>query len=224
MAPGRARPHGDARVLLVRGDGKCFSAGAEVAEHLPEKVRGMFAALHALFERVTSLEIPIVSAIHGNALGGGFELALFSDIIYATASAKIGLPEIKLGVFAPYAAAILPGHIGGLKSMEILLTGRTVSGEEAHRLGLVNAVAADEVALWKMTDALASELAALSLPALRSCKAAIRHACRKDVGGAVAEAERIYLEELMRRMRASQDYAEGPRAFAEKRKPVWKNN
>ena len=180
----------------------------------------MFGALHTLFERMTSVEIPVLSAIHGNALGGGFELALFSDIIYATASAKIGQPEIKLGVFAPYAAAILPGHIGGLKTMEFLLTGRTISGEEACRLGLVNAVAADEAELWKKTDALASELASLSLPALRHCKAAVRHGSRKSIENAVVEAERIYLEELMR----SHDAVEGIRSFMEKRKPVWKNS
>ena len=120
-----------AKVLLLRGEGRCFSAGAEVEEHLPGQVEGMLRRFRDAALALSRLPIPTVAWLHGSALGGGLELALMADLVFAAPGTRLGQPEIALGVMAPLAAAWLPGQIGVRRTNELLLTGRTLMAEEA---------------------------------------------------------------------------------------------
>jgi len=208
-----------AKLLLITGMGeKAFSAGVEVADHTPDKVEHMLEVFHDIFRRLEKIQVPTVAALNGVALGGGCELALGCDMIVAVAHAKIGQPEIKLGVFPPIAAVLLPRLMPPAKAMELLLGGNSIDAAEAERLGLVNKVfAREEFAAG--VEAYLAQFLSLSKPALVLAKKAIRQASGKSFNDALAGAEEIYLKELM----VTEDAKEGLSAFMEKRKPVWSN-
>ncbi|RMG45047.1 MAG: enoyl-CoA hydratase/isomerase family protein [Acidobacteria bacterium] len=206
------------KVLLIRGEGKCFSAGMDVADHLPETFERMLAVFHRMLEHLAALPIPTVSAVHGAALGGGLELAVFADMTFAAAGAKLGQPEIKLAVFPPLAAAYFPGLIGWKRACDVILTGRTIGAEDAERMGLVTAVFPDD-ALVARVDEIVRTLAGYSRPVLVATKRAIREAAGRPLFEGLELAERIYRDEVM----ATEDAVEGLRAFLEKRAPQWKD-
>ena len=206
------------KVLVIRGEGKCFSAGADVKEHLPEMVDNMLASLHKMCVSILNLNIPTISIVHGMALGGGLELAILTDLTYASETAKLGQPEIKLGVFAPIAVAIFPKLTGTKKVYELLLTGKTISGLEAKQIGLVNDALPDDK-LFVAVDSIANEFTALSLPALVACKSAIRKITANELEKSLVIADDIYKNDAM----GSEDAVEGLRSFLEKRKPQWKD-
>lgn len=203
---------GDARAVLIRGEGKCFSAGADVLEHLPENAEAMLAALHRLIMTIMELPVPSVAAVHGGAIGGGLELAMACDLIYAAESATLQQPEIKLGCIAPFAAEQLPAAVGTRRALDILLTGRPVPAPEAHAMGLVSAVFPVEGFLDRVRDR-ARGIAAFSRPALSACRRAVLH----DWDARFRRAEEIYIERVV----PADDYREGLTAFLEKREPKW---
>ena len=203
-----------AKVLLLRGDGRCFSAGADVEEHLPGRVEGMLRRFRDVAAALSDVPIPTVAWLHGAAMGGGLELALMADLIYAAPGTRLGQPEIALGVMAPLAAAWLPAQIGVRRTYEMLLTGRTVSVEEAHAWGLINGVCEEESLRKVLRGLLAS-----SRPALVATKRAIARGRADRFREAVPETLEIYLNELM----SSRDPVEGLRAFLEKRAPVFED-
>ena len=208
-----------AKLLLIPGSGeKAFSAGVEVADHTPDKVDHMLEVFHGIFRRLENIKVPTVAALNGVALGGGCELALGCDMIVAAAHAKIGQPEIKLGVFPPIAAILLPRLMPPAKAMELLLGGNSIEAAEAERSGLINKVFAKEEFAAGVQTYLAQFLC-LSKPALAYTKKAIRQSSGKSFLDALAGAEEIYLKELM----LCEDAREGLNAFMQKRKPVWKN-
>lgn len=206
-----------ASVLLVTGEGKAFSAGVDVADHTADRVQEMIQSLHAALVHVASLEMPVIAAINGAALGGGLELALACDIVLAREGAKLGQPEIKLGVFPPFAAAVLPRRIGVPRTLDLCLTGRTVRAEEAQSMGIVQHVFPREDFAANATT-YAQELASLSPPVLRLAKRAVVAGLDVPVNEALHQSERIYLDELME----LEDAREGLAAFLEKRPPRWK--
>jgi cyclohexa-1,5-dienecarbonyl-CoA hydratase len=210
----------DPSVRLVRFDavGRVFSAGVDVGDHEGPGVVSMMDALTELFQALARPGPPTVSVVHGAALGGGCELALAMDLCYASRTASFAQPEIRLGLFAPPASVLLPRRIGFRRAMDLLLTGRSISAEEAERWGLVNGVFAEESLETEVSERLAA-LTALSGSALRQAKAAVLAAEDLDVVRAHAELRRIYLDGLMR----TADAEEGLRAFLEKRQPVWKH-
>ena len=207
-----------ARALLIRGEGKCFSAGMDVGDHMPDKVEHMMREMHTMFERLAVLEIPTVSSVHGSAMGGGLELAAFTDMTFAAAGTKLGVPEIKLGVFPPIAVACFTDMIGPKLTYDLVLTGRTFFAEEALRMGMVNAVHAPEE-LDARVDEIMRVLAGLSRPVLVATKKALRSAAGMPVFEALHDAEHIYMQEVM----TTDDAAEGLRSFLEKRQPQWKH-
>jgi cyclohexa-1,5-dienecarbonyl-CoA hydratase len=213
----RLESDSEASVLLLTGQGKAFSAGVDVADHTADRVQEMMDALHAALTRVASLEMPVIAAVNGAALGGGLELALACDIVLAREGAKLGQPEIKLGVFPPFAAAVLPRRIGVAATMDLCLTGRTVLSEEAHRLGIVQHVFPRD-GFAESATAYAQELASMSPPVLRLTKRAIGGGLDATETEALRRAERIYLDQLME----LDDAQEGLSAFLEKRAPRWK--
>ena len=207
----------EATVLLVTGEGRAFCAGVDVADHTADKVHDMIRVFHGALSRMASLELPVVAAVNGAALGGGLEVALAADIILARSEAKFGQPEILLGVFPPFAAAVLPRFVGRACALDLCLTGRTLAAEEAKEIGLVQHVYAKDD-FTASAEEYAQALAGLSGPVLRLTKRAVVDGLDAPLGEALHVAERIYLDELME----LEDAQEGLAAFLEKRPPAWK--
>jgi cyclohexa-1,5-dienecarbonyl-CoA hydratase len=207
------------KMLVLTGSGeKAFSAGVEVADHTPDKVNQMIEVFHGIFRRLQKLPMPTVAAVNGVALGGGMELAIGCDMIVAAAGAKFGQPEIKLAVFPPIAAVLLPRLMPPARAMEVLLGGENFTAEEGLAMGLINRVFARESFVTDVQAFLVPFLK-LSRVALLSTRRAVREADGKPFAAALDTVEHIYLKELMQ----TDDAKEGLAAFLEKRKPVWRN-
>jgi cyclohexa-1,5-dienecarbonyl-CoA hydratase len=207
----------DVSTLVLRGAGKGFSSGVDVAAHTPGKVRDMLVSFHAVVRSLVASKKVTLAAVHGNCLGGGAELAAVCDLVFTTASAKWGFPEISLGCFPPVAAAVLAGVIGQKRAADLVLTGRTISGQEAASIGLANE-ALEDAGLDRRVDETCARLSALSTPALQLTKKALYAWDSMHFDKGLARAEKIYLEELMQ----TEDANEGVAAFMEKREPRWK--
>jgi cyclohexa-1,5-dienecarbonyl-CoA hydratase len=207
------------RLVVVQGEGKHFSFGASVEEHLPERARDMLASVHELIRVLAALPVPTLAAVRGKCLGGGFEVALACGMIWAEEGAVFAAPEIKLGVFAPTATALLDGRVPRAIQEEILLTGRDVPAAEALSWGLVNRIV-PAGALEAAVDAFATEtLRPRSVLGLRSATKAIRTRPARLLRRRLAALERLYAKELL----GGEQGSEGIRAFLEKREPRWKD-
>ncbi len=204
-------------VVFQGAGGKAFCAGADVADHTPERVEKMLRAFHAVFRRLASADRLTIAAVHGHCLGGGMELATFCDFVLATESAQFGQPEIKLGCYPPVAMVTLSRLIGMHAAVDLILTGRAVSAAEAHHLGLVTRVVPDHE-LPAAVEGLLEELRALSPSVLRLTRRTLAGLHSADFLKQLEESERVYLSGLMQ----THDGREGIRAFLERRKPVWK--
>ena len=128
----------DVSVIVLSGEGKAFSAGVDVAAHTPDKVEEMLTKFHAVIRALVATKKVTIAAVHGHCLGGGAELAMVCDLVYTTASAQWGFPEIKLGCYPPVACTALAALVGQKRAAELILTGRTISGKEAAEIGLAN--------------------------------------------------------------------------------------
>lgn len=211
-----------ARGLLITGAGeKAFCAGADIKElmgrDLMAQKRGAEAG-QATFAKIAALEIPSLALINGFAFGGGLEMALACTFRMAVPTAKMGLPEIKLGLIPGYGGTQrLPRLIGEGRALEMILTGRTVEAEEALRIGLVNRLAAtaDPVA---EAQGFLGEVTRYGLPAISFAKQAVTRALDLPIHeGLKVEAD---LSTLSFR---TEDADEGLAAFVEKRKPSFKD-
>jgi cyclohexa-1,5-dienecarbonyl-CoA hydratase len=156
--------------------------------------------------------------VEGSALGGGCELVAACDIVIAGERAHFGQPEIKLGVFPPVAALLLPRIIGEKRAKELILTGEMIDAAEAAKIGLVNHVLPASDLPRKINEVL-SRLRELSATALEITHKAIDLGNNRTLDDALRDVEDIYLHELMK----TSDANEGISAFMEKRKPVWRN-
>jgi cyclohexa-1,5-dienecarbonyl-CoA hydratase len=208
----------EAKVLVIRHDGRAFSAGVSILDHTPNKVREMLEKFHSIFRLLNSLAVPSLALVDGMALGGGCELALFCDMVIASDRATFGQPEIKVGVFPPIAAALFPRLIGRNRALELLITGEVIDAAEAAAIGLINKVFPTS-AFRAMADEFTGKLSSLSAPVLKLTKRAVDRGLYASVAEAITVAEQIYLGELMQ----TNDAREGLNAFLEKRKPVWKD-
>ena len=197
---------------------RAFSAGVSVEEHQPETVYQMLESFHGVFRTMEQLAKPTIALVSGAALGGGCELVAGCDIVICDERAKFGQPEIKLGVFPPVAAILLPRVIGERRGRELLLTGEIFDAREAAQLGLVSHVVKAEQLEAKLQETLA-RLRELSAPALEMTRRAMDAARGRPFLDALERVEDIYLNELMK----TEDAHEGVRAFMEKRKPEWRN-
>jgi cyclohexa-1,5-dienecarbonyl-CoA hydratase len=212
----RALPKCDFLVFQGAGE-KAFSAGAEIADHAPERVGKMLSAFHAVFRRLAAADCLRIAAVHGYCLGGGMELATFCDFVLATESAQFGQPEIKLGCFPPVALVTLPHLIGMRAAAHLILTGQQINAAEASRLGLVTRVVPD-AQLPVALDSLLEELQTLSPIVLQLTRKTLGRIQFADFAKQLEEVERVYLTELMQ----AHDALEGVRAFLEKRPPIWR--
>lgn len=205
------------RVLVVKAEGKMFSAGVDVADHTPDKVGGMIPLFDRVCRALANFPAPTIAVVHGHALGGGCELVLCCDLAVMTDNAKIGQPEIQLAAIAPIAALRLPQLVGYRNAADILFTGRSLTADEALKMGLVNAVvSAEQLEQW--VEDKVTKLTSLSRVALTMTKRAL-HIGFGAWDSSAAELERLYLEELMK----TEDAREGLTAFMEKRAAVWRH-
>ncbi len=205
------------KLITIEGEGKDFSFGASVPEHAPDRIGRVLPEMHALIDEM--LEMPAVTAavVRGRCLGGGFELALACDLIFAADDAVFGLPEIALGVFPPAASALLPARVGTARATRAILTGESRPASAWRDAGLVELVAPDATLDAEVERWFAQHLAPRSAAALRHAAAAARAGLLAHVRATLPDLERLYLQELM----STHDAAEGIAAFLEKRQPVW---
>jgi cyclohexa-1,5-dienecarbonyl-CoA hydratase len=204
-------------ILIFRGSGeKGFSAGADIADHTPERVADMLEAFHAIFRELWRSPMISIAAVRGRCLGGGCELATFCDFVVAAESATFGQPEIKLGCFPPVAMITFPRLIGMRAALDLILSGRTISAAEALRMGLIGRIAADSE-FDPAVGALVEELRALSPTVLGLTRRKLWSSDGFDFEGSIQSMEDLYLRGLMK----THDANEGIRAFIEKRAPSW---
>jgi cyclohexa-1,5-dienecarbonyl-CoA hydratase len=206
----------ETRLLIITGSGKAFSAGVDVGEHLPETAEEMLSVFQMTYELLSAIEIPTLAVVNGVALGGGCELAVLCDLVLAAESAKLGQPEIRLATIAPIAAAVFPRLCGTRKTLELLLTGESISASEAARIGLITRAVADD-RLQDEVEKLTQKLLSLSPQALRAVKRSVLDGTGRKINDAVDHATGLCLEMLLH----SHDSEEGLRAFLEKRRPMW---
>jgi enoyl-CoA hydratase/carnithine racemase len=214
----------EVRCVLITGEGRVFSAGYDIAgipdEGFEQEAEALVAhPFHAAMEAVSAHPYPVLAAINGHCLGGGLELAVRCDLRLCAGGAKLGMPPARLGlIYAHTGLERFIDTIGVSYTKELFLTGRNVDAERAERMGLVHWVVPDEDLEEAGVD-LAAEVAAGAPMAARGNKHAIETLARFP--RLTPEQERELIE-LRRSCFASEDFREGVRAFAEKRKPEWR--
>lgn len=211
------------RVIVLHGEGKFFSAGADIKEFTTISTGNEFSRLSTagqdVFERLENFSKPVIAAIHGAALGGGLELAMSCHIRLVTEKAKLGLPELQLGLIPGFAGSQrLPRYVGMAKAAEMLLTSEPIIGTEAVQLGLANHAYPDEE-LHARTMELARKIAKKSPVAMRATLRMLQYV-KTDSYYKGVKAEADSFGEVF----VSADAKEGIQAFIEKREPHFKGN
>lgn len=208
------------RAVVVTGAGRAFVAGADITEMkgmTPLEAEAFSARAHQSFGRLETLAIPTIAAVNGFALGGGCELALCCDWIYASSKAKLGQPETKLGLIPGFGGTSrLVRRVGLAWAKELVLVAEPISAEEAARIGLVNRVFEPD-ALLPAAIAAGEAVAARGPVAIRLAKEVMQQGQDADVRVAHALEQRAFGLSF-----ASEDRVEGTTAFVEKRDPVFK--
>jgi enoyl-CoA hydratase/carnithine racemase len=208
-------------VAILTGAGeRAFSVGADLkyfaSEEHNEYLRQPKKRSDHILDRCHK---PVIAAVNGYAVGGGLEMALRCDIILAAEHAKLGLPEPRRGLMADTGGVLrLPRRIPYHLAMELILTGKFILAQDAYRMGLVNEVV-PQIDLMEAAERWARDILECAPLSIQAAKQVVLEAL--DSTGTLTT-ESIENLEMVQRMRASEDYLEGPRAFAEKRKPVWK--
>jgi cyclohexa-1,5-dienecarbonyl-CoA hydratase len=213
---------GQPSVKLVQftGTGDHFCFGASVPEHTREQAPQMLKQFHQLFFTLADLAIPTAAVVSGQCLGGGMELALMCNFMFADKSANLGQPEIQLGVFAPPASLLLPMKVGQARADDLLLTGRVISAEEAAGMGLLTALYDDRESMLAGVDTwTAKQIVRKSASSLKFAVKAARLEFNRVVKERLKEQERFYIDELM----VTHDANEGIASFLEKRRPDWQD-
>jgi enoyl-CoA hydratase len=209
-----------ARVVLLHGEGRFFSAGADIKEFTNVKTGEEFSRLaengQNVFEKLETFHKPVIAAIHGAALGGGLELAMACHMRFVTESAKLGLPELQLGIIPGFAGTQrLPRYVGVAKAAEMMFTSDPISGVEAVKWGLANRAYADEELLPKSLE-IAKKIAKKSPVALKAAIHMLQFSKPSSYYEGVA-AEAASFGSVF----VSEDAKEGISAFIEKREPVF---
>ena len=208
----------DVKLIVLDSAAKAFCGGIELGEYTQRRVFQLLEAFHNTFAAMLDTSKPLLVVVNGPAFGGGAELAALGDLVIATPKAKFAQPEIKLGVFPPLAAAILPNILGLKIASELVMTGETITAERARECGLVNWLV-PENELQKKVDEVIAKVTAQSGPVLTMAKKAILGSMGLPLRDAVRNSMRVFLNELG----DLEDSQEGVRALVEKRAPQWKN-
>jgi cyclohexa-1,5-dienecarbonyl-CoA hydratase len=200
--------------IVFAGSERAFSSGVDIAAHTPENVRNMLTAFHGVIRAVVATRKLTIAAVRRHCLGGAAELALLCDIVYASPDSVWGFPEIKLACFPPVAAAALASIVGQKLAAEMILTGRSITGQEALTAGLVNGLADDPETLVAECIARVTQL---SPAAMALAKKAFYAWDSIHFDKGLARSEQIYFDELMK----TADAQEGIQAHLERRRPQW---
>lgn len=206
------------KAIVLKGDGRFFSAGADIKEFTSLQDASDYEALanngQELFNRIEKFPVPVIAAIHGAALGGGLELAMACHIRIVSESAKLGLPELNLGIIPGFAGTQrLPQLVGNAKAYELILTGEPISGEEAAAIGLANHAVKEEK-LFETAEKLAQKIAAKSKPTIAKIMELVPYAKFNSFTEGVAAEAKAFGEVF-----GNEDAKEGVQAFIEKRRP-----
>ncbi len=203
--------------VLIDAEGPHFSYGASVEEHMPDRCEAMLESIHGLVLRMVEAPVTILVAVRGQCLGGGLEVALAGQLLFVAPDAVLGQPEMKLGVFAPAASCLLPELIGPARALDLLLSGRSISGADAAAIGMAREAAdnPERAALAYFDEYLKSK----SASSLRYAVKAARFDYAARVRSKIRTVERIYLDELMK----THDAVEGLQAFIGKRAAQWQH-
>jgi cyclohexa-1,5-dienecarbonyl-CoA hydratase len=214
-----ARNSGDGQLsaVILDAEGPHFSFGASVEEHLPGQCAAMLAGLHGLVLRMIESPVPLLVVVRGQCLGGGLEVALAGHLMFVAPDAALGQPEMKLGVFAPAASCLLPELIGPVRSLDLLVSGRSITGTEAAAMGIAHEAAPDpeHAALAYFEEHLRPK----SASSLRYAVKAARLDYVVRVKEKIRAVERLYLDELM----TTHDAVAGLEAFIAKGRPQWQH-
>jgi cyclohexa-1,5-dienecarbonyl-CoA hydratase len=205
------------KAVCLEGHGPNFSFGASVQEHFPEQVGGMLRRFHRLLIALLDSSVVTLAAVRGQCLGGALELVTLCSRIVVSPDARLGQPEIALGVFPPAASVLLTERLGRGAAEDLCLSGRTVDAAEALRIGLVDEIADDPAAAAHAY--VSGHLLPRSASSLRLAVKALRMDLRERLVPRLAAVERLYLEQLM----TTDDAVEGLHAFVEKRPPAWRD-
>ncbi len=210
----------ETKVIILTGQGKAFIAGADIsylAKLSPLEARRFVRRGQELFFKIEALPIPVIACVNGFALGGGLEIAMSCDFIYCSKEAKLGQPEVNLGIMPGFGGTQrLSRLVGKAVAKELCMTGRIISADEAKELGIVNKVFSKED-LWNETMKVANEISSKGRVSLRAIKRSIDRGFDLDLrSGCYMEADNFAL------CFASLDAKEGLNAFLEKRTPQFK--
>ena len=217
QAAAEARQVAECALVLFEGEGDHFSYGASIPEHRPPEVVQLLAEFHGLLGFLLSLDVPLGALVRGRCLGGGLELVALCDVVFAADDAELGLPEIRLGVFPPAAAALLPHRIGAGRAAKWILSGTSWSAERAQQAGLVSQVLPEAGLQAGFEKWLRATLLEYSSSSLRLATRAARLPWKERFLRDLERTESLYLDELLHH----DDAREGIEAFLEKRKPAW---
>ncbi len=205
------------KLIVFEGDGRHFCFGASVAEHQADQAADMLSSFHGMFRALAEAAVPTCAVVRGQCLGGGLELASWCTWIVADPGAKLGQPEIRLAVFPPMASILLPWRVGGGAALDLCTSGRTISADEALRIGLITAISDDPEAWWRAL--VRDHLQHTSASSLRIADRAARVTLSHQLTTLLPELERLYLSELM----STHDANEGIAAFIGRRPPTYTN-
>lgn len=209
--------NGQLSAVILDAEGPHFSFGASVEEHLPGQCAAMLAGLHSLVLHMIESPVPLLVVVRGQCLGGGLEVALAGHLMFVAPDAALGQPEMKLGVFAPAASCLLPELIGPARSLDLLMSGRSITGIEAAAMGIAHEAAADpEHAALAYFE---KHLKPKSASSLRYAVKAARLDYIMRVKEKIRAVERLYLDELM----TTHDAVAGLEAFIAKGSPQWQH-
>jgi cyclohexa-1,5-dienecarbonyl-CoA hydratase len=207
-----ARP--EISAIVITGSEHAFSTGVDIAAHTPDKVREMLTLFHSVIRSVVDSKKLTIASVQRHCLGGGAELAMMCDVVYASPDSVWGFPEIKLACYPPVASVALSAIVGQKLAAEMVLTGRTLTGSEALSAGLLNGIADDPETLVQECLQRVSQLSAVAISVAKKAFYAW-DAIHFDKG--LARAEQIYFDDLMK----TADAQEGIAAFLERRRPQW---
>lgn len=209
---------GSCAFIVLSSAVKNFSLGVDIKIHTPALIPEMLEKFHSLIRKIYHFPGITICFVNGYALGGGLELALVNDFIFVEKSASLGLPEIKLACFPPVAAVLLPS-IAGRAGARMMLTGDSVTGEEACLIGIADGVV-EAGNLAEFQTQFVKKMTSYSFDALSVLKEVLRKTSNLDFDRSLAVAEKHYREDLLR----SPDVAEGIEAFLQKRSPNYRGH
>jgi len=207
------------RVVIVTGVGKAFVAGADIQEMQPmNPIEGARFSQkgHLAISLLEQMDKPVIAAVNGYALGGGFEVALACDIIYASEKARIGFPEVTLGILPGFGGTQRTAKLAGLaRAKELIFTGKVITAAEGYEMGLINKVVPDDQLMGAVQE-LAAKMLSAGPVCIRLAKACINKSLTLDIdSGLELEAEAFGL------CFGTEDQKEGMAAFLEKRTPTY---